>query len=60
LVVDWAVMMDVMMVGKMAASSAVSKVLTKAVMMVDQRVGVLVEKLVGTSAEQWAGEMEEV
>jgi len=44
----------------LADEKADSMVGKKDVMVVDQRVGVLVEKLVGTSAEQWGGETEEV
>jgi hypothetical protein len=44
----------------LADEKADSMVGKKDVMVVDQRVGVLVEKLVGTSAEQWGGETEEM
>ncbi len=44
----------------MADEKADSMVGKKDVMVVDQRIGVLVAKLVGTSAEQWGGETEEV
>jgi len=44
----------------LADEKADSMVGKKDVMVVDQRVGVLVEKLIGTSAEQWGGETEEV
>ena len=53
-------LMAVLMAALMADEKADPMVGKKDVMVVDQRVGVLVEKLVGTSAEQWGGETEEV